>query len=134
MAEIEPELEGLWKRSGAPHNLPHPKPQLEERIHRHDPTRRHHVPEGVEASPLGRAGLEVGGHEDGGGEGEGEGGEAEEEEELVEAAELVEGDGGLEVGRRCHGLPRRPGFAVAEEERGPHGGGGDGQRRKWPRS
>lgn len=132
MTKIEPELECLWKGSGAPHNLPHTKAHLEERVHRHDPTRRHHVPEGVEASPLSRAGLEIGGHEDGGGEGEGEGGEAEEEEELVEAAELVEGDGGVEVGR-CHdGLPRRPCFTVAEEERGPHGGGGgDGQRGRW---
>lgn len=85
------------------------------------------IPEGVEVDPGGGAGAGVGGHEDGGGEGEAEGGEAEGEDQGVEAAELLDGDGGVEVGVGGSG---RSSSAVAEAvRRGRHGRRGRGVMR-----
>lgn len=44
MAEIEPELEDLRQGGDAPQNLPRRNTHLEERVDRHDSTRRHHKP------------------------------------------------------------------------------------------
>lgn len=70
-------------------------------------------------------GARGGEHEDEGGEGEAEGGDAEEEDEVVEAAELAEGDGGLEI-RVGWDLVGRFGAVSGVDLRvsGAHSGGG----------
>lgn len=85
------------------------------------------IPEGVEVDPLGGAGVGVGGHEDGGGEGEAEGGEAEGEDQGVEATELLDGNGGVEVGVGGSGRSS----AVAEGVRGGRHGWRLMREREW---
>lgn len=71
-------------------------------------------------------GARGGEHEDEGGEGAAEGGDAEEEDEVVEAAELAEGDGGLEI-RVGWDLVGRFGAVSGVDLRvsGAHGGGSE---------
>lgn len=71
-------------------------------------------------------GTRGGEHEDEGGEGEAESGDAEEQDEVVEAAELAEGDGGLEI-RVGWDLVGRLGAVSGVDLRvvsGAHSGGG----------
>lgn len=86
------------------------------------------VPEGVKIVPVSGVGVpRIGEHENGGGKGEAERGEAEDEDEGVEAPELADGDGGVEVRRvfRFRLDSRWPSrrslnAAVSERPRGPH--------------
>lgn len=70
---------------------------------------------------MGRIGAAgVGEHENEGSEGEAEGSESENEDHGIETAELLSGDGGVEVVRRDSRMGRWS-FAVAEGLWGSHG-------------
>ena len=75
-----------------------------------------------------RCGTAISDHENRGGEREAKSGEAKDEDEGVEAAELLYGDGGMEVRSWRWSVDIATGLAVTECLRGSHGGGQGGNR------